>query len=56
MSCQVLLNLDRSLDISQQWQFSILSSLKIVLNQKKIQDQKNMPQIIFKETTAYLAS
>ena len=30
----VLLNLDRSLDISQQRQFSILSFLKIVLNQK----------------------
>ena len=32
----VLLNLDRSLDISQQWQFSILSSLKIALNQKNL--------------------
>ena len=31
----VLLNLDRSLYISQQWQFSVLSFLKIVLNQKK---------------------
>ena len=35
----VLLNLDRSLYISQQWQFSVLSFLKIVLNQKN-QDQK----------------
>ena len=30
----VLLNLDRSLDLSQQWQFSILSSMKIVFYQK----------------------
>ena len=44
------LNLDRTLDISQQWQFSILSSLKIALN------QKNIPQIILKERTAHLAS
>ena len=30
----VLLNLDRSLDIYQLWQLSILNSIKIVLNQK----------------------
>ena len=51
----VLLNLDRSLDISQQWQFSILSSLKIALNQKNL-GPKNTPQIILNERTAHLAS
>ena len=54
-SVKVLLNLDRSFDISQQQQFSILSSLKIVLKQKN-HDQKNKPQIILKERTAHLAS
>ena len=39
------LNLDRTLDISQQWQFSILN-----------QNQKNMPEIILHEKAAHLAS
>ena len=47
-----LLNLDRLLDISQQWQFSILSSLNIFLN-KKNQDQKYMPQIIGKKQRCF---
>ena len=38
----VLLNLDKSLGISQHLQFHILSSLKIVLNQKN-SGPKNMP-------------
>ena len=54
---QLCKNLDRTLDISQQRQFSILSSLRIVLNQKKHQGQrKNMPQIILKERAAHLGS
>ena len=48
-----MLNLNRSLDISQRWQFSFFSSLKTVLKQKK-SGPKNMPQIILKERTAHL--
>ena len=44
----VLLDLDASLEISQQWQFSIFISLKYFLT-KKIQDQETMPQIFLKE-------
>ena len=40
-SAIVLLNLDRSFDISQQWQFSILSSPKIVLNQRNSEPKKH---------------
>ena len=49
-----LLNL-RIIDISQQWQFSILSSLRNVLNHKR-SGPKNVPQIFLKERTAHLAS
>ena len=51
-----MLNLDRSLDISQQRQFSILSSLKIVLNQKNSGPKKIYLKIIPKEGTSHLAS
>ena len=50
-----MLNLDRALDISQLWQFSIFISLTIFLN-RKILGPKNMPEIILKERTAHLAS
>ena len=40
-SAIVLLNLDRSFDISQQWQFSILSSLKTVLDQRNSEPKKH---------------
>ena len=43
----------RALDISQQWQQSIPSSLKIALNQKN-SGPKNMPQIILTERTTFL--
>ena len=52
---QFSVSFDRAHNISHQWQFSILASLRIVPNQKK-SGPKNMPQIIIKERKAYLAS
>ena len=46
-----------TLDISKQWQFSIHSSQRIALNQKRFRTKKKkMSQIILKERTAHLAS
>ena len=52
LSVITVINLDRLLGISQQWQFSILSSLNIFLN-KKNHNQKYMPQIIGKKQRCF---